>query len=134
LRFDDRGIGYLLLLRGELPSTDEEQAVHLDGPYTNVRTDLNRWLPLVKWVPRHTAQIALYQECLPEWSLSVRAGWWSAAVKMAVRESEPSSGRRKSPRVRSFGSPLGSRRSAIERHTSGPRRASRRGLLTPRAT
>jgi len=31
------------------PSTDEEQSVHLDFDYPNVKQDLNRWLPLVKW-------------------------------------------------------------------------------------
>jgi hypothetical protein len=40
---------YLALLRDEYPSTDEEQAVHLRIPYPDARTDLNRWLPLVKW-------------------------------------------------------------------------------------
>jgi hypothetical protein len=49
LRFDNRVVAYLLLLRDEYPSTDEEQAVHLELPYPDVRTDLNRWLPLVKW-------------------------------------------------------------------------------------
>ena len=49
LRFDNRVMSYLLLLRDEFPSTDEEQAVHLDVPYPDVRSDLNRWMPLVKW-------------------------------------------------------------------------------------
>src|SRR5918912_3289410 len=31
------------------PSTDEEQSVHLELDYPNVRRDLNRWMPLVKW-------------------------------------------------------------------------------------
>ncbi|MBI2940671.1 MAG: DUF4389 domain-containing protein [Chloroflexi bacterium] len=41
---------YLALLRDEYPSTDEEQAVHVTMPYPNAREDLNRWLPLVKWL------------------------------------------------------------------------------------
>jgi hypothetical protein len=48
-RFGNRIAAYLLLLRDEYPSTDEEQAVHIDVPYPDVATDLNRWLPLVKW-------------------------------------------------------------------------------------
>ncbi len=48
-RFATRFVAYLALLRDEYPSTDEEQAVHLDIPYPNARDDLNRWLPLVKW-------------------------------------------------------------------------------------
>jgi hypothetical protein len=49
-RFSNRMFSYLLLLRDEYPSTDEEQAVHLDFPYPDVPNDLNRWLPLVKWI------------------------------------------------------------------------------------
>jgi hypothetical protein len=62
LRFDNRVIGYLLLLRDEYPSTDEEQAVHLDLPYPDVRRDLNRWLPLVKWflaIPHYAVLVVL---------------------------------------------------------------------------
>jgi hypothetical protein len=62
LRFDSRVMSYLLLLRDEVPSTDEEQAVHLDMAYPDVRTDLNRWLPLVKWllaVPHYVALLVL---------------------------------------------------------------------------
>jgi hypothetical protein len=50
LRFQNRVGAYLFLLRDEYPSTDEEQAVHLDIVYPDVRADLNRWLPLVKWL------------------------------------------------------------------------------------
>jgi hypothetical protein len=50
LRFVNRVGAYLLLLRDEYPSTDEEQSVHLDLDYPDVSTDLNRWLPLVKWL------------------------------------------------------------------------------------
>jgi hypothetical protein len=32
------------------PSTDEQQWVTLDIPYPDVKRDLNRWLPLVKWL------------------------------------------------------------------------------------
>jgi len=62
LRFDNRVMSYLLLLRDEFPSTDEEQAVHLDVPYPDVRSDLNRWMPLVKWflaIPHYVALLVL---------------------------------------------------------------------------
>ena len=62
LRFDSRVMSYLLLLRDEYPSTDEDQAVHLDIPYPDVRSDLNRWLPLVKWflaIPHYVALLIL---------------------------------------------------------------------------
>ena len=50
LRFENRVSAFLLLMRDEYPSTDQEQSVHLDFPYPDVETDLNRWLPLVKWL------------------------------------------------------------------------------------
>jgi hypothetical protein len=62
LRFDNRVMSYLLLLRDEYPSTDEDQAVHLEVPYPDVRSDLNRWLPLVKWflaIPHYVALLVL---------------------------------------------------------------------------
>lgn len=49
MRFSSRISAYLGLLRDEYPSTDEEQAVHLDIDYPDAEQDLNRWLPLVKW-------------------------------------------------------------------------------------
>jgi Domain of unknown function (DUF4389) len=48
--FSTRCLAYLALLRDEYPSTDEEQAVHLDLWYPDAATELNRWLPLVKWL------------------------------------------------------------------------------------
>jgi hypothetical protein len=48
-RFGTRVLAYLALLRDEYPSTDEEQAVHIEIAYPDARRDLNRWLPLVKW-------------------------------------------------------------------------------------
>jgi Domain of unknown function (DUF4389) len=49
LRFSNRVTAYLALLDDRYPSTDEEQAVHLDFTYPDAR-QLNRWLPLVKWL------------------------------------------------------------------------------------
>ena len=37
------------LLRDEYPSTDEEQAVHIEMDYPDVKKDLKRGMPLVKW-------------------------------------------------------------------------------------
>ncbi len=49
-KFSTRVGAYLALLRDEYPSTDEEQAVHIEIPYPDAKKDLNRWLPLVKWL------------------------------------------------------------------------------------
>ncbi|HKG42950.1 MAG TPA: DUF4389 domain-containing protein [Gaiellaceae bacterium] len=50
LRFENRVVAYLALLDDRYPSTDEQQAVRLEFPYPDVPRDLNRWLPLVKWL------------------------------------------------------------------------------------
>lgn len=49
-RFGYRVGAYLVLLTDQYPSTVEEQAVHLELDYPEVEHDLNRWLPLVKWL------------------------------------------------------------------------------------
>jgi hypothetical protein len=49
-RFGARVGAYLALLTDRYPSTVEEQAVHLEIDYPDVERDLNRWLPLVKWL------------------------------------------------------------------------------------
>jgi hypothetical protein len=49
MRFSNRVTAYLALLDDRYPSTDEEQSVHLDFPYPDAR-QMNRWLPLVKWL------------------------------------------------------------------------------------
>jgi hypothetical protein len=49
-RFTNRVLIYLALMDDRYPSTDQEQAVHLDYVYPDAAHDLNRWLPLVKWL------------------------------------------------------------------------------------
>ena len=49
-RFGTRVGTYLALLTDDYPSTVEEQQVHLHLDYPEVERDLNRWLPLVKWL------------------------------------------------------------------------------------
>lgn len=50
LRFENRIAAYLALMDDSYPSTDEPQAVALDFPYPDAKQELNRWLPLVKWL------------------------------------------------------------------------------------
>ena len=49
-KFTYRIVAYGLLMRDEYPSTHDDQAVKVDIPYPDVKIDLNRWMPLVKWI------------------------------------------------------------------------------------
>jgi hypothetical protein len=79
LGFHNRVIAYVLLLRDEYPSTDEEQAVHLHLPHPDVRAELNRWLPLVKWflaIPHYLVLIVLDVGVV----LATIAAWFAIVV------------------------------------------------------
>jgi hypothetical protein len=49
-RFETRVMAYLALMDDRYPSTDEDQGVHVEIDYPEAQRDLNRWLPLVKWL------------------------------------------------------------------------------------
>ena len=49
-KFWFRIAAYGLLMRDEYPSTDDDQSIQVDIPYPDVKKDLNRWMPLVKWI------------------------------------------------------------------------------------
>ena len=49
-RFTNRVLVYVLLMDDRYPSTDQEQWLRLDYVYPDVPRDLNRCLPLVKWL------------------------------------------------------------------------------------
>src|SRR4249920_3155694 len=49
-RFGNRVGVYLALMDDRYPSTDDHQSVLLEYDYPDVERDLNRWLPLVKWL------------------------------------------------------------------------------------
>jgi len=49
-RFSTRVSVYAALLDDRYPSTDEQQSLHLEIAYPDVPNELNRWLPLIKWL------------------------------------------------------------------------------------
>jgi hypothetical protein len=59
-RFGYRVVAYFFLLTDQYPSTVEEQSVHLEIDYPDVENDLNRWMPLVKWLLAIPHYIALF--------------------------------------------------------------------------
>jgi hypothetical protein len=63
LRFINRVGVYFALMDDRYPSTDEHQSVHLDFEYPDAREELNRWLPIVKWllaIPHYIVLAFLY--------------------------------------------------------------------------
>jgi hypothetical protein len=62
-RLSARLNAYTSLLRDEYPSTDEEQAVHLEIAYPDAAGQLNRFMPLIKWllaIPHYVILIILW--------------------------------------------------------------------------
>ena len=78
-RFSARVAAYGLLLRDEYPSTEDEQAVHLELDYPDASRDLNRWLPLVKWllaIPHYVVLVLLGVQAV----LAVLVAWVAILV------------------------------------------------------
>lgn len=62
-RFSARVFAYLFLLTDQYPSTVDKQSVLLNIEYPNAKQDLNRWLPIVKWllaVPHYVVLVFLF--------------------------------------------------------------------------
>jgi uncharacterized protein DUF4389 len=67
LRFENRIAAYLALMDDRYPSTDERQSVQLEIRYPDAQRDLNRWLPLVKWllaIPHYIVLLFLWLAAL----------------------------------------------------------------------
>jgi len=78
-RFGARVGAYLALLTDRYPSTVDEQAVHLEIDYPNVERDLNRWLPLVKWllaIPHYIVLVVLWVGVV----LAVVIAWFAILI------------------------------------------------------
>lgn len=66
-RFETRVGAYLALQTDRYPSTVDAQSVHVDVAYPDVAQDLNRWLPLVKWllaIPHYLVLLVLWPAAL----------------------------------------------------------------------
>ena len=76
IRFSTRVGVYFALLRDEYPSTDEEQEVLLEIDYPDASKDLQRGMPLVKWIlaiPHYIVLIILIIAAL----VSVIIAWFA---------------------------------------------------------
>jgi hypothetical protein len=75
-RFGNRVVVFLALMDDRYPSTDDHQSVHLDYDYPDASRDLNRWLPLVKWllvIPHFVVLVFLWIAAL----LAVFVAWFA---------------------------------------------------------
>ena len=78
-RFNARIGAYLALLREEYPATDDRQAVTLNYEYPDVERDLNRWMPLVKWIlaiPHYIVLVLLGIVAI----LAIVAAWFAILI------------------------------------------------------
>ena len=78
-RFGNRVVVFLALMDDHYPSTDDRQSVHLDFAYPDTREDLNRWLPLVKWllaIPHFVVLVFLWIAAV----IAVLGAWFAILV------------------------------------------------------
>ena len=78
-RFTTRVGAYLVALTDRYPSTVDHQSVHLEIDYPDVKQDLNRWLPLIKWflaIPHYFVLAVLIAIAL----LAAVVGWFAVLI------------------------------------------------------
>ncbi len=86
-RFTNRVLVYVLLMDDRYPSTDQEQALRLDYAYPDVPRELNRFLPLVKWllvIPHFIVLaflwIAVFFVVIVAWFAILFTGWYPRGI------------------------------------------------------
>ncbi len=86
-RFAYRVGAYLTLLTDLYPSTVDEQSVHLEVDYPDVKRDLVWWMPLVKWflaIPHYLVLLILFVAAIPvvvvAWVVIVVTGRYPRAL------------------------------------------------------
>jgi hypothetical protein len=85
-RFGGRVGAYAALLTDRYPSTVDEQSVHLEIDYPDVTGELNRWLPLVKWL----LAVPHYIDLVPLWigaAFAIVIAWF--AILLTGRYPQP---------------------------------------------
>jgi hypothetical protein len=78
-RFEARVGAYVSLVTDKYPSTVDEQSVHLEIDYPDVERDLNRYLPLVKWLlalPHYFVLVALWLAAV----VAVLIAWFAILI------------------------------------------------------
>jgi hypothetical protein len=78
-RFGYRVSSYMALLTDRYPSTVDEQSIHLEIEYPDVEKDLNRWLPLVKWllaIPHYVVLLFLWIGAI----LAIVIAWFAILI------------------------------------------------------
>lgn len=86
-RFANRVGIYLALMDDTYPSTDDHQSVHLEYRYPDASSELNRWLPLVKWflaIPHYIVlfflEIGAFVMVIVAWFAIVFTGRYPRAI------------------------------------------------------
>jgi hypothetical protein len=78
-RFATRCWAYPALSRDQYPSTDQEQAVHLESPYPDAARELNPYLPPVKWFLTILHYVVLGFVSIAATAASLSPGWQSSS-------------------------------------------------------
>ena len=119
-RFGNRVGTYLALMNDSYPSTDDHQWVELDYAYPDAAADLNRWLPLVKWllaIPHYIVlfflDIAAFFAVIVTWFAILFTGRYPRGIFSFVEG--VSAGTTASSPTRSPWPPTGTRRSGWRR-------------------